>query len=68
MICDVPNWWSFLTYDGFKSHVNVTDALEFFSKDRINVGKEETGTSTFKQAYDKLHAKQDKAKKVSSWG
>ena len=25
----LPNWWSFLTDDGFKSHVNVTDALDF---------------------------------------
>ena len=58
MICDFPKWWSLLTYDGFKSHVKVTDALEFFSEERINVGKEETGTSTLNQAYDKFQAKQ----------
>ena len=27
---DHPDWWILLTYDGFKSHVNVTEALEFF--------------------------------------
>ena len=62
MICDFPKWWSFLTYDGFKSHVNVTDAIETFSEERIKVGKEEAGTSTFNQAYDKLQANQDKDK------
>ena len=30
MICDLPKWWSFLTYDGCKSHVNVTEGLRFF--------------------------------------
>ena len=61
MICDFPKWWSFLTYDGFKSHVNATDALKTFSEERIKVGKEGAGTSDFNQAYDKFQAKQDKA-------
>ena len=53
-------WWSFLTYDGFKSHVNVTDSLETFSEERIKVGKEETGTSALNQVYDKFQVKKDK--------
>ena len=61
MIRDFPKWWAFLTYDGFKSHVNVTEGLEFFTEERIRVGKEEAGTSAFNQAYDKFQAKQDKA-------
>ena len=28
MICDLPKWWAFLTYDGFKYCVNVTEGLE----------------------------------------
>ena len=50
MICDDPKWWSLLTYDGFKYHMNVTDALERFAEERIKVGKE-----------DKLQVNQDKA-------
>ena len=61
MICDLPKWWDFLTYDGFKSHVNVTDSLEFFSEESIKVSKEESGTIAFNQAYDKLQMNQDKA-------
>ena len=61
MISDLPKWWDLLTYDGFKSHVNVTEGLEFFAEERIRVGKEEAGTSAFNQAYDKFQANQDKA-------
>ena len=58
---NLPKWWAFLTYYGFKSHVNVTKGLEKISEKMIMVGKEEAGTSAFKQACDKFHAKQDKA-------
>ena len=61
MICGFPKWWSFLTYDGFKSHLNITYAIGFSSEERIKVGKEEAGTSNFDQAYDKFQAKQEKA-------
>ena len=61
MIRDFPKWWAFLTYDGFKSHVNVTEGLKSFAEERIRVGKEEDGTSAFNQAYEKFQAKQDKA-------
>ena len=61
MIHDFPKWWSFLTYDGFKSHGNVIEGLENFAQERIRVGKEESGTSAFNQAYDKCQTKQDKA-------
>ena len=57
MICDSPKWWSFITYDGLKYHVNVTDALDIFAYERIKVGKEEAGTSAFNQVYDKFQAK-----------
>ena len=62
MICDFPKWWSFLTYHGFKSHVNATEGIETFAEERIKVGKEEAGTRAFNQAYDKFQAKQDNAK------
>ena len=61
MIRDFPKWWAFLTYDWFKSHVNVTEGLESFAEERIRVGKEEAGTSPLNQSYDKLQANQDKA-------
>ena len=54
MICDLPKWWAFLAYDGFKSHVNVTDTLDFLAGDSIKVGKEEAGASAFNQAHDKF--------------
>ena len=61
MICYFQKCWSCLTYDSFKSHVNVTDALKILSEERIKVGKEEAVTSNFNQAYDKFQVKQDKA-------
>ena len=61
MILDLPTRCSFLTYDVFKSHINVTESLEFFVEVRIEVGKEAAGTRIFYQAYDKLQANQDKA-------
>ena len=63
MIRYFQKWWVLLTYDGFKPHVNVTEGLNIFAEDRIKVGKEEAGTSTLNQAYNKFQAKQDKAKK-----
>ena len=61
MTRDFPKWWDFFTYDGFKSHVNVTEGLDFFAEDRIRVGKEEAWASAFNQDYDKFQANQDKA-------
>ena len=48
------------TYDGFKSHINVTEGLKNYAEERIRVGKEEAGTSTLNQAYDKFQEKQYK--------
>ena len=61
MILDLPKWWVFLKYDGFKSHVNVTEGLAIFAEDRIRFGKEEAATSAFNQAHDKFQAIQEKA-------
>ena len=41
--------------------MNFTYALKIFEGESIKVGKEETGTSAFNQAYDTLQANQDKA-------
>ena len=60
MIRDFPKWWAFLTYDGLKSHVNVTEGLKNFAEERIRVGKEEAGTSAFNQFYDKFQVRQYK--------
>ena len=61
MICDFQKWWSFLTYDGFKSHVNVTEGLEHFAEEGIRVGEKYSGTNAFNESYDKFQANQDKA-------
>ena len=61
MIRHFPKWWAFLTYDGLKYHVNITEGLNVFAEERIRVGKEESGTSAFNQAHYKFQAKQDKA-------
>ena len=61
MIRDFPNWWAFLTYDGFKSCANITEGLEKFVEESIRVGKEGAGTINFNQAYDKFQVNQDKA-------
>ena len=60
MICDFPRCWSFLIYNGFNYHVNVTDTFNLFAEERIKVGKNEAGTSALNQEYDKLQANQDK--------
>jgi hypothetical protein len=49
-----------VTYDGFKSHVNVTEALEVFAENKIIVVKEESRSSDTNQAYDQLQAVADK--------
>ena len=61
MIRDLPKQWVFLTYDGFNSHVNVTEGLENFAGERIRVGKEGSGASAFNQSYDTLQVNQEKA-------
>ena len=60
MICDYSKWWLLLTYYGFKSHVIVTDDLDFFAEERIKVGKEKAGTSALNQVYDKFQVNQYK--------
>ena len=58
MICDFPNWVALITYDGFKSHINVTEGLKIFAEETSKVGKEEAETSAFNKAYDKFQANQ----------
>ena len=43
MIRDFPKWWALLTYDEFKSHINVTEGLDKFVEERIMIGTEEAG-------------------------
>ena len=60
VIKEHPDWWTLLTYDGFKSHVNVNTALKTFHDNKIRVVKEEAGTSHVNQPYDQGQAKADK--------
>ena len=60
IIKEHPEWWTLLTFDGFKSHVNVTEALKTFHQNKIRVAKEEAGTSHVNQPYDQGQAKADK--------
>ena len=61
VIKDHPLWWVLLTFDGFKSHVNVLAALQKFYEAKIRAAKEDGGTSATNQAYDQQQAKQDKS-------
>ena len=45
VITDHPDWWICLTYDGFKSNVNVLEALDVLYSHKIYVAKEEVGIS-----------------------
>ena len=54
VIRDHPEWWICLTFDGFKSHVNVNSTLEEFHDKKIRACKEEAGTSHINQPYDRL--------------
>ena len=60
VIQEHPDWWTLLTYDGFKSHVHVNTALKTFHDNKIRVVKEEAGTSHVNQPYDQGQAKADK--------
>ena len=40
--------------------MNFTERIENVAQERIKVGKEEAGTSTLNQAYDKLQVNQDR--------
>lgn len=61
-IRDHPDWWAFVTFDGFKLNVNVTEALKEFHDNKIKAATEEGGTSVLNQAYDQEQAKKDKSK------
>eukprot|EP00957_Ditylum_brightwellii_P150610 11467645-Ditylum_brightwellii.AAC.1 len=60
VIKDHPDWEACSTYDGLKSHVNVTEALELFAAHKMTIVKEESGSSDTNQAYDQLQAVADK--------
>ena len=59
VIRDHPDWWCYLSLDGFGSHLTPA-ALEVFAKYKILVSKEEGDTSQVSQAYDQNVAKADK--------
>ena len=60
MVSDFSECWKLLTYYGFKSHVNVTEGLNFVLEERIKVDKEEAGTRTLNQTHDNFWPNQDK--------
>ena len=60
VIRDHPDWWACLTFDAFKSHVNVDEASIFFASVEIRAVKEEAGTSHVNQPYDQETAQADK--------
>ena len=61
VIRDFPEWWACCTCDGFGSHVNVSQALEAFYREKIHLPKEEAATSVNCQPYDQQQAKADKS-------
>ncbi len=58
-ICDHPNWWVVLSYDGYGSHLQ-NNALEVFAAEKNLVMKDEGDTSQVSQAYNQMVAKSNK--------
>ena len=54
------DWWVCLTYNGFKSHVNINAALQEFTNNKIRAIKEKGGTSHVNQPHDQTQAQADK--------
>jgi hypothetical protein len=59
VVCQHPDWWFTLLFDGFGSHLG-TEALKIFAEYKIQCAKEEGYSSDTNQAYDQLVAKADK--------
>eukprot|EP00957_Ditylum_brightwellii_P137902 10513886-Ditylum_brightwellii.AAC.1 len=38
-------WWACYMYDGFGSHISISEALETFYQEKIHIPKEEAATS-----------------------
>ena len=49
MVKDHPDWWVYVTLDGFGSHINVFEAMGVFLKHKIELVKEEADTSHVNQ-------------------
>ena len=52
VICEHPDWWSVVTFDGFSSHVTVVSALQVFFNHKIITVKEEGDSSEINQPFD----------------
>jgi hypothetical protein len=59
VVCQYPDWWFTLLFDGFGSHLG-TEALKIFAEYKIHCAKEERDSSDTDQAYNQLVAKADK--------
>ena len=60
-IMDHPNWWVFMSFDGYKVHVHCLGGLAAYDKHRIMCAKEEADSSQLNQSFDKKVAKDDKS-------
>ena len=60
VIKEHPKWFTCLTFDGFKLHVNTHKSLDTWAKFKHRVTKEEAVTSHVNQAYDQQQARADK--------
>ena len=49
-----------MTYNGFKLHINILEALEVSHLYKIRIAKEEARTPHLNQAYDQEQERQDK--------
>jgi hypothetical protein len=59
VVCQHPDWWFTLLFDGFGSHLG-TEALKIFAEYKIQCTKEEGDSLDTNQAYNQLVAKADK--------
>ena len=60
VVRDHPDWFTYTTFDGFKSHVNTAESLVEWVRHKHRVVKEEAGTSHVNQAYNQQQALADK--------
>jgi len=59
VVKDYPDWWITITCDGFGSHI-IDRANKLFAQHKIQIVKEEGGTSQVNQSYGQDVAKKDK--------
>ena len=67
IIREHPEWWTLLTFDGFKSHVNMTEALKHSTKIRSGSQKKKLVPHTLTSRMTRVRPKLIKELQDSCW-